>query len=145
MAETEALSSFGTVLQIGDGADPEVFTGIAEVRDIDGPGLELSTIEVTHHLSPDATREHMATLKDLTEISFEIAFIPTGATHDLTTGLMSVWYNRTKNNWRIVFTDSGSTTWQMSGFVTSFGLGAPVEGILTASCTIKLTGGITEV
>ena len=144
MAESVSISSFGTILQKGDGGSPEVFTNIAEIRDIDGPGCELGTVEVTHHLSPDATREFMATLKDLQDLSFEMAFIPTEATHDLTTGLMADWKNRTKRNFRMVFTDA-TTTWEFAGFVTSFSISAQLENVYLANVTIKLTGAITEV
>ncbi|KKK53886.1 hypothetical protein LCGC14_3090310, partial [marine sediment metagenome] len=34
---SNAISSFGTLLKVGDGAGTEVFTTIAEVMDIDGP------------------------------------------------------------------------------------------------------------
>jgi len=144
MATSEALSSFGTILQIGDGATPEVFTGIAEVRDIDGPGLTLGTVEVTHHLSPNAYKEYQATLKDLEDISFELGFIPTEATHDLTTGLMAKLDDRTRTNFRMVFTDS-TTTWGLTGFVTSFKITAQLENVYLANCSIKLTGGITVI
>lgn len=144
MAESVSLSAFGTIFQMGDGATPEVFTNVAEVRDIDGPGLMLGTVEVTHHLSPNAFKEYQATLKDLEDVSFELGFVPTNATHDLTTGLMSKWNDRTKTNFRIVFTD-GTTTWALTGFVTSFKITAQLENVYIANCSIKLTTGITVV
>ena len=36
---TEGIIGLGTLLKIGDGATPEVFTAIAEVKDITGTGL----------------------------------------------------------------------------------------------------------
>jgi len=36
---TEGVIGLGTLLKIGDGASPEVFAAIAEVKDITGPGL----------------------------------------------------------------------------------------------------------
>ena len=144
MAESNALASFGTIFQMGDGGSPEVFTGIAELRDIDGPGMTLGTVEVTHHLSPNAFKEKMATLKDMDDVTFELGFVPTDPTHDLTTGLASKLNNRTKVNFRVVFTDA-TTTWGVTGFVTGFKITAQIENVYIANCTITLTGGITEV
>jgi hypothetical protein len=39
---TEGVIGLGTILKIGDGATPEVFTAIAEVKDITGPGQPAS-------------------------------------------------------------------------------------------------------
>lgn len=149
MAETQAVASFGTILSMGDNTndDPtlDTYQDIAEIHDISGPGIELSTIEATHHLSPDATREHMASLKDLTELSFEIAFLPKDAQHGLSTGFLKLWKDRTRSNWKMAFTDGPNETWwYLKGFVTGFEVGAPLEGLLTANVTIKLTGTITE-
>ena len=146
MAETTAISAFGTILQVGDGGDPtELFTGIAEIHDFSGPGISLNIIEATHQLSPDAMREFVAGLKDLTELSFEIGFVPTEATHSLSTGFLKDWSDRTRRNYRIVFPDTAATTWAVSGFVTGFDISAPLEDMLTAAVTIKLTGPIVSV
>lgn len=149
--ETQANASFGTIISVGNGTETtpgditsETYSEVAEIHDISGPGIELSTIEATHHLSPDATREHMASLKDLTDLSFEIAFLPQNAKHSLSTGFLKDWKDRTRRSYRIEFTDPDGTMWYVKGFVTGFELGAPVEGLLTASVTIKLTGTIVE-
>lgn len=144
MAETTAISAFGTVLKVGDGGGTEVFTGVAEIHDMSGPGISLNMIEATHHLSPSAMREFVAGLKDLTELSFEIGFVPTEATHSLSTGFLKDWADRTKRNYEIVFPDTAVTTWGVSGFVTGFDIAAPLEDMLTAAVTIKLTGPITD-
>jgi len=148
MAETQSVASFGTILAMG--ADPtkallaDTYTDIIEMHDLSGPGLELSTIEATHHLSPNATREHTASLKDLTEMTFEIAFLPQEGTHGLTSGFLKAWQDRERVNWKLTFTDAAATTWGVKGFVTGFEIGAPLEGLLTANVTIKLTGTIYE-
>lgn len=146
MAETNAISSFGTKIQQGDGGDPtEAFTDIGEIRDINGPGMKLDTIEVTHHLSPNATREWRPTLKDLGEVSFEIAFDPANGTHDATTGLWKDHADRTKRNFRLVFPDAAATTFEFAAYVTGIDFKAPVEGIITADITLRPTGVITDV
>jgi len=145
MAESNAISAFGTILQVGDGGTPETFTGVAEVHDINGPGISLDMIERTHHLSPEATKEYIAGLKDLDQISFEVGFLPTEPTHSLTTGFLSDWKNRTLRTYRLVFPDAAATTWEMKGFVSGFAVKGPVQGLLAADVTIRLTGQLTEI
>lgn len=142
---TQAIAAYGTLLKMGDGGGPEVFTTVAEVTDISGPGLSLDTVDVTSHDSTDAWREFIATLKDAGEVTFDINYVPTNATHGATTGLLKALDMRTKKNWRLVFPDTGATTWNFSGFVTGFEPGEPVDDALTASVTIKLTGEPTLV
>lgn len=143
MPASNAISAFGTRFLAGDGGGVEVFTDIAEIRDIDGPGVMTDTTETTQHLSPDATKEYLPTLKDLDDISFELGFVPTDPTHDLTTGMLKDWFDRTRRNYRIIFPDG--TTWGLTGFVTGFKIQAQLANSLIANATIKLTGGITEI
>ncbi len=138
---SDALSAFGTLLKIGDGATPtENFTTIAEVKDISGPSLELATEEVTHHSSTGGWREKIGTLLSAGEVTFDLNFIPTEATHSYSTGLINDMVNRTKRNFQLVFPDAGNTTWQFTALVTKFEPDEPVEGELGASVTLEVTG-----
>lgn len=137
---TSAISSFGTLLKIGDGGATESFTTIAEVKDIDGPSLEQGTEEVTTHSSTAGWREFIGTLLDGGEITFDVNLIIAGATHDASTGLIADLVAKTVRNFQLVFPDDATTTWEFAALVTSFAIGAPVEGGLGASITLKLTG-----
>lgn len=135
-----AISSFGTLLKIGDGAGSEVFTTIAEVRDVSGPGLGLATAEVTNHSSTGGWREHVGTLNDGGDVTFEINYIPTTTTHNATGGLIRDLKNKTKRNFQLVFSDSGATTWSIAAFVTKFEPLEPVDGALRANVSLKISG-----
>lgn len=137
---TDALSSFGTLLKIGDGGDPESFTTIAQVLDISGPELEQRREEATSHSSPGGWVEKVGTLLDGGEVSFDLHFIPTHATHDATTGLIADMVNRTKRNFQLVFPDASNTTWAFTALVATFGSTEPVEGKLEGSVTLDITG-----
>lgn len=137
---TSAIDSFGTLLKIGDGGATESFTTIAEVKDITGPGLEQAANEVTSHGSTNGWREFIGGLKDGGEVTFEVNFVPTGATHDETTGLIAELTGGTVTNYQVVWPDSGSTTWQFAALCTAFEPGAPVDGVLMASVTLKISG-----
>jgi hypothetical protein len=136
---TSAKSSFGTLLQLGDAGSPEAFTTIAEVRDIAGPQLSHDTEEVTNHSSPNAWEEFITTIGRSGEVTFPINFIPGHATHDETTGLVSLAYSGATRNWRIVLSTTGKR-WQFAAMVTGFEGDSPVVGKQGASVTLKISG-----
>jgi predicted secreted protein len=138
---TSAISSFGTLLKIGDGGSPtETFTTIAEVQDISGPDLKLNTEEATSHSSTGGWKESVATILEAGDVTFEIGFVPTHATHSYSAGLIKDMVNRTKRNFKLVFPDTGATTWTFSAFVTKFQPKAKVKGKLEASVGLEITG-----
>lgn len=134
---SSAISGFGTLVKIGDGGSPEAFTTIAELKNIKLPGVKNTIVEVTSHSSPGGIKERLAVLGEITEMSFDLNFIPTGATHSYTSGLLKDALNRTKRNFKVVLPDGGGTTWQGAAYVEEFTPEAPVDGVLKAS--IKLT------
>lgn len=138
MPESNAISSFGTLLQRGDGSDPEVFSTIAEVQDIKPPALSADTEEVTHQDSPNGWKEYLPTLLDAGEVTFDLNFIPTDTGH---TALITDMTSRVKRNFKVVFPDG--STWSFAAYVTGFEPDAPVSGKLSASVTLKVTGAPT--
>jgi hypothetical protein len=137
---SNAIASFGTLLKIGDGGGPENFTTIAEVKDIGGPSLELAAEEVTSHGSPGGWREFVGTLLSAGEVTFDLNFVPTEATHNPSTGLIADMKNRVKRNFKLVFPNAGATTWSFAALVTKFEPGEPVEGSLNAAVTLQVSG-----
>jgi len=142
---SSAISSFATYLKLGDGGTPEAFTTIAEVMDISGPELSADTEEVTSHSSTDGWKEKIITLLDGGDVTFELNFIPTGATHSYAAGLLKDLANRTRRNFQHVFPNVGATTWSFSAYVTKFPVRAPVNGVLRVPVTLTLTGKPTLV
>ena len=137
---TGAISSFGTLLKIGDAGSPEVFTTIAEVTDIGGISLSTQTEDVTSHSSPGGFEEKIPTTHAVGPVKFSINFIPTGPTHSYSTGLIKDWYNKTLRNFKVVFPDTGATTWPFAAYVTLVDIKAPVKGKLAADVTLDITG-----
>ena len=136
-----AVSSYGTLLKIGDGGGSEVFTTIGEVRDISGPSLNVGTEEVTAH-DGSGWREFVPTLKEIGEITFEINF-NAAATQGFSTGLYNDAANKTKRNFQIVLPTTSAKTGSFAAYVTAFELTEPVEGVLRASITLQGTGALT--
>lgn len=135
-----AISSFGALLQQGDGGTPENFSTIYEVQDISGPSLSLDTEETTNHSSTNGWYEIVGTILHGGEVSFECNYSPTAATHDASTGLIKDMEDRTLRNFQLVFPDGSSTTWSFSAYVTEFEPDVPVNGRLGCSVTLEISG-----
>jgi len=129
---TAAIAAFATLLKIGS-------TTVAEVTKIDFGGIKLDLVESTNHSSTGGWREYTPTLKDGGEVSFEINYVPTAATHkNASGGLIYLLDNKTLQTFHVVFPDA--TDWTLPGYVTDFKPSAPVDGKLSASVTIKVSG-----
>ena len=135
------INAFGTKLQLGDGSPTtETFTDIAEITSISPPSLSKDTIETTTHNSVDRYKEFISGLRDAGEVSLDINYDPADATHNLLTGLLGEYEKDAPSNYKIIFPDSGTTTWSFAGILTSFEASAPIDDKLTASITIKISG-----
>ncbi len=145
MAESPALPSHGTLVKIGDGATPEVFTTIAELGDIDLPEWGNEKEEVTVQTTPGRRRAYRATLLKDATVGFKINWLPGDATHDSATGLMALAESGETNNFQIVLADDDETTFQFAAFVETFHPTAPVQGILTADVVLSIDGDIEDV
>ena len=127
------IDAFGTQLLRGDGGTPEIFTAIANVTSISGPGLSRETIDVTAHDSPDGWMEFVGGLKDAGEVSADINYAP--SKHDT---LVADFDDDEPRNYQLVFPDS--TTWSIQAILTGFEPEAPYDDKLAASLTFKVTG-----
>ena len=136
---TQAVSSHGTLLKVGDGADPEVFATIAEVLDISGPGTTLNTEDATSHDS-GGWREPIPTILEGGEVTFDINYHQ----GESQTSMREDMQTRTRRTYQMVLPLTPVETLEFSGYVTNFEYAAPVEGILRASVTIMVTGPITS-
>jgi hypothetical protein len=137
---TNATPAYGTLLKLGDGATPEVFTTIAEVGDLEAPEILLATEDATSHDS-DGWEETVGTLLSGGEPSFKINWQPTDATHDETTGLLYSILNRVKKNFKIVLPNTAKT-FSFSALVTGFKPLQPVKGLLQAEIKLKISGTV---
>lgn len=135
---TSAVGSHGTLLKRGDGGSPENFVTIAEVLDISGPALALGTEDATSHDS-NFWREFIPTIREGGDVTFDIQYY-SHTTHD---SLIADFNNRTLRNFQVVFPITPTETWAFAAYVTGFSMSAPVEGKLTASVTLQISGAVT--
>jgi hypothetical protein len=137
---SNALEAQGMEVKIGDGASPELFTAIPEVKTFTGPGGSAAIIDVTDLSS--AAKEKRMGLADEGQLSFTINYIPADTQH---AALRAARASREITNFQLVFTDdSPATVWDFSGFVTGFAVSGSVDGVVEANVTIEITGAITE-
>jgi predicted secreted protein len=129
------IDGFGTQLKRGDGADPEVFTAIANITSINPPNMSRETIDLTTHQSADGWMEFKGALKDGGEVSSDVNYDP--AQHDT---LVADFEDDDPRNYQIVFPDDASTTWSFAAILTGFEPEAPYDDKLAASLTWKVSG-----
>jgi predicted secreted protein len=132
----------GTLVKIGDGASPEVFATIGQVRSIDGPSTAAEIVDTTTHSTSGNWREKLAVLVDPGEIAFDINFDSADTTHAFTTGLWNEMVDLTQSNYKVVFPNSAGTL-AFAGYVSKHAFSAPVDNVLTASVSLAIDGAIT--
>ena len=121
-----------------------VVTTVAQVTNVSGPSLSLDTVDVTTHDSTGAWEETVGSILRSGDLTIDIVYDPADNTQDGTEtgGLVYRYKNKVRSAFSIVFPDTASTTWSFDGEITGFEPGAPVDGALTASVTVKPTGAL---
>ena len=148
-----AVPAIGTLLQIGNGASPEVFYSIANIGDISGPSTSAAVVDVTSHTSTSAPwRLKIPTLLDPGEITLPLYIDPASGAPatagnfwgaNFTAGLGRLFANRGNGpgvpyNVKIVYIDG--TVDEFQAFVTKYSRKSPVAGVYTGDVTLTLTG-----
>ena len=139
---TSATPAYGTFLKMGDGASPENFTTVAEITD--SPAIPILGAKMEDATSHDSGgwEEFIPTLQNGGEPAFKVNWLPTGATHNETTGVLAAYMNRTKKNWKVVLPNTVKT-FSFAAYVAEFKGDANVPNKLTAEIKLKITGPVT--
>jgi hypothetical protein len=119
-------------------AGEAAFTPIAFVKNIGGPGLALDNEDVTTHDSTAAFEEVVPTVLRTGELSLDLVYDPNADTHDAGTGLAEMLESKTLVGFNLIF--PGPYEWDFAAYVNGFEPGAPVDGALTATAKLKITG-----
>ena len=118
-----------------------VYTKIAQVVSLDGPGLSVATADST---DLDSTGfEFCPTLTDSGSVSGELKYDPGQTTHQ---SLQTLILNPSVESWKIILTDTGTTEIQFDGVLDEFQpTGITADGLVKASFNIKINGSVTFV
>lgn len=141
---SKAKAGRGTKLQRGDGATPtELFTTIAEVKDINGPQMTVSTVDVT---SQDSTHEEfVAAIKASGEVAFQCNLIDSDAQMQ---ALFVDYDNGTLRNFKLVANnhavEGSKSTRTFAALVTNIGEQYPFNGAMVRDITLKISGAVAR-
>jgi hypothetical protein len=75
------------------------------------------------------------------QLTFGCNFIPKDATHDDSTGLLSIIGLQYTTAWKVTYNDAGAGTasdWQFSAYLVGFEEDIPVDGILMSTITLEI-------
>jgi hypothetical protein len=115
-------------------------TLISGVTNIGGPNFTRPEIDVTT-MESTAKEYKPAALTDAGTLSFGLQYNPANGVHSY---IVSQSANTTAGNDRFKITFSDNTTWGFTGSFTEFSITAddPSQGILTANCSVRLSGNV---
>ena len=136
--------TFGLDLQLGDGAEIEVFATVGELQDIGIPEISAVVVDSTTHKSAGRFKEKTATLKETGAVDFVIK-LQTYA--ELTT--LNDAIDLAAHNWKIKATNFETSTgkhaeWAFSAFLTRVKpVGGTPDGYFKAEGTLTITGAAT--
>lgn len=142
MPTSQALLGYGSVFQIVDENSPDLFVDMSEVISITPPSAKLDQVDVTHMTSPNRNREFISGLNDPGECSFDMNFVPGGASDDRLFALLTLPVGATRARaCRISFPNG--VTWSFTGELTGYEPTVPVDDKMTATVTFKVSGAIS--
>jgi hypothetical protein len=159
------VPAINTLFKVGNGASPEVYSVIANIGDITGPGLSSTVVDVTSHSTSNPWREKLITLLDSGDFSFPIFWVPASdggpgpggaggwvagvdpVGHSPQGGVEAIFTSRgfggvpgAPYNFAVEYPDGLGTTDYFTGFISKLSKKAAVAGVLTAECQITTTG-----
>ncbi len=137
MARSSARSGGGSKLQIGDGAGPEVFTDLGEVRDINGPDRTKDTDDATHMQSDNGYSESISTLLHGGSVTADLNFNPGSTTYAT---LVTAMEDPDPTNFRLVLPAATAKRFAFAAHVTALGSVQPFAGRMSLSVTLQITG-----
>lgn len=136
---SQAFAGRGSQLERGNGATPEVFTAIAELKQVKRGGTKADLADVTN-MESGVFREVLPTLITPGEITFDGNYIPGDPTQS---SLASDFQNQTLHNYKIVLPNSLGI-WSFAAYVTALDIpDLQVDKEASISGKLTITGPTT--
>jgi hypothetical protein len=128
--------TYGTVLQV-DATGGGTYADVAEVIDIMGPKVTVSSVKTTHLTSANAFHEKIPGLGDAGQLTFNLRFHKTQFN-------TLYGYLRSTKDWRVklplIDSEATNSRWDADGFIVEIGTEMPEDDKIIAPVTIELTG-----
>jgi len=125
-----AFIGYGSTLGFAD-TQAGSYTTVAQVVDIQGPGIEIPGVKITNQDSVSAAQEKLPGLADAKQIKIKLIYLKTAVTT-----LYGLY--RLQKFWKITYPDA--STWIGFGHITMYDPNAPLEDAIVMEITIELSG-----
>ncbi len=131
----------GTVFKLSDAASPISYANIAQVRSATGPTVKPKIVDITTHDTPGFWMRKLAVLIDPGDVSFEINFDHTNATHAFATGLWNQLVGLVLTGFQMVFPNAAGTL-TFIGYIGQHEFMVPVDNVLAAKIQLAITDAV---
>lgn len=131
------IASKGTELQLSIAS---VFTEIAQVYELSGPGPDVGRFDATALDSGTGREKEVTGFVDGGSISWSMFFDPVAATLQALTDLITT---PAVASWKIIWSDSANTAWPFSAILTGCEPKATLDDGLKCDCSAELDGIVT--
>ena len=138
MAST-AIVARGSTIGVGDAASPEVYTTIANIDSITGPGATAADIEVTD-LSSTA-KEFLLDLPDYGTVTCSGFYEPNNTQHEQ---LRADNAASTARNYRVTINSSPQATYTFNARVSEFSPEEAVAAAVRFTFALRVNGVVTK-
>lgn len=132
-----AISGIGTLFRRWNSTTGE-WENIAEINNINGPGMSRNTIDTTALDTEGGYMTFIAGLRDPGTITMPMNF-----TRDGYEQMKEDFESDTPQNYEIVLPDADTTSLEFEGLVTELPLTIPPEDKVTIDVTIQISGQVT--
>lgn len=129
----------GTILKVGDGASPEVFTDVAKVMDIDWPKLKAYLVETTNHSDEYVQQSHSG-VREFTSFKVTLEWGDATTTHAT---IRTNFDSNTAKNYKLVSPDAAKT-YTFAAFVEELGRATKIKDVQRMEVMIRPQGAATE-
>jgi hypothetical protein len=122
------------------------FASIAELTNVQNAGSRTDVVDVSAH-DQNGYSSEIATLKRTNAITLSINLAPDHATHNETTGLLSLYNSKAYRDWLLVLPPYPATgrkaVGHLLGLVSYYTMPLPVAGAVTAEMELAFDGAFT--
>lgn len=144
---TTGKTGIGVVMQVGDGASPEVFATVANVTNLSAGGVSVNMVDATHLDSPNFYAEFLPGLKTADEWTFTLQWDPSDPTQNGTTGLRKFLEDRELKTFKVNTAAIGlDVSLEADCYVSQLGnIEIAPDAVMTQQCTLRPSGAPREV
>ena len=142
MATPAAIPAINTLLKLGDGDSPQLFTTIANIGNINGLTLSANVVDVTSHSTGVPWRQKITTLLDAGDLTADLFFVPGDTGHQ---ELLTIFTEKNGSTnglrtYQIEFPEAGAPIWQFDAYISKFSITAQTADVIKANVVFTATG-----